>query len=82
LPTVTYAFVAATLTRDPEHPAGRLVGDGLVRLSSAAGAAHRRLRLDLDRDLSLGGTGHLALLNHPRLDPALREWLGDSAAAC
>jgi pimeloyl-ACP methyl ester carboxylesterase len=82
LPTVTYAFVAATLTRDPEHPAGRLVGDGLVRLSSAAGAAHRRLRLDLDRDLSLGGTGHLALLNHPRLDPALREWLGNSAAAC
>ncbi len=67
LPHATYYWVAATLTRDPDHPMGRLVGDGMVRYPSASAVNGEGLRL--------GGVGHLDLLNDENVGEALRGWL-------
>jgi pimeloyl-ACP methyl ester carboxylesterase len=67
----THCFVAATVTRSPTHPLGRLLGDTLVLAPSASG----RGRLLFDDGLELGGTHHLALLNHPAVLEQLRRWL-------
>lgn len=76
LPHATYYFVAATITTDPEHPLGRLVGDGLVRYPSAAGVGRtRRTPLQMDDGAHIVGTHHLALLHHPSVYARLREWL-------
>ncbi|MEZ5116109.1 MAG: hypothetical protein R2737_07565 [Candidatus Nanopelagicales bacterium] len=73
---VTYYYVAAAVTRDPQHPAGRLVGDGLVRHPSARGAATtRRVALEFHDGAHLGGVGHLSLLNHDDVYPHLLRWL-------
>jgi pimeloyl-ACP methyl ester carboxylesterase len=72
----TYYFVAASLTSDPQHPAGRLIGDGLVRYPSAAGVSrNRRIPFELHNGAHLGGVGHLSLLNHPDVYERLRTWL-------
>jgi hypothetical protein len=71
-----YYFVAATLSRDATHPAGRLLGDGLVRLPSASGQGRtRRIPFDLGNGAHLGGLGHMALVNHPAVYRQLRAWL-------
>jgi pimeloyl-ACP methyl ester carboxylesterase len=67
LPHVTYYWVAATLTRDPDHPMGRLMGDGMVRYPSASAVEGEGLRL--------GGVGHLDLLTDATVGEALRVWL-------
>ncbi len=67
----THCFVAATVTRSPEHPVGRLLGDTLVLTGSASG----RGRLEFQDGLELGGTHHLALLNHPAVHEQLLRWL-------
>lgn len=64
-----YRFVAATLTRDPRHPVGRLVGDWLVRESSACGPRPERVE-------RVAGASHFALLNHPDVAARLARWLG------
>jgi pimeloyl-ACP methyl ester carboxylesterase len=72
----TYYFVAASLSRDPDHPAGRLFGDGLVRYPSASGQGHtRRIPFEIGNGARLGGVGHLALVNHPAVYRQLRAWL-------
>ena len=73
LPGATHCFVTATVTRDPDHPVGRLVGDALVLSGSAAGRG--RIALRPDDGLHVGGAHHLALLNHPAVYARLREWL-------
>ncbi|HYH34381.1 MAG TPA: hypothetical protein VD814_04445 [Nocardioides sp.] len=74
-----YRLVAATLTRSPRHPVGAFAGDLLVRLPSAYGRSGRRARR---RELFPGAdtlhvpaADHFALLNHPTVERALREWL-------
>ncbi|HWK26454.1 MAG TPA: hypothetical protein VNS09_07830 [Solirubrobacter sp.] len=69
LPGVTYCFVAATVTRSPTHPLGRLVGDLLVLAPSASG------RVAFHDGLELGAAHHLALLDHPAVAERLRAWL-------
>jgi pimeloyl-ACP methyl ester carboxylesterase len=70
-------FVAATITRSPEHPLGRLVGDWLVLQPSASGRSRTRvIGFDEADGMHVGGTHHLALLNHPAVYEQLREWLG------
>lgn len=66
-PGVGYYWVAATLTKDPDHPMGRLIGDGMVRRRSASG-------IDAE-GVCLGGVGHLDLLGDEAVLAALREWL-------
>ena len=72
----THCFVAATVTRSAGHPIGRLVGDTLVLAPSASGRSRRR-RIGFDEEfgLALGGTHHLALLNHPKVYEQLKAWL-------
>jgi pimeloyl-ACP methyl ester carboxylesterase len=72
----TYYFVAAVVSRDPEHPAGRLLGDGLVRYPSASGQGRtRRVPFEIGNGARLCGVGHLALVNHPAVYRRLRAWL-------
>jgi pimeloyl-ACP methyl ester carboxylesterase len=73
----THCFVAATITSDPRHPIARLVGDFLVLESSASGRSRtRRIPFEAEHGLVLGGTNHIALLNHPAVYARLRDWLG------
>jgi pimeloyl-ACP methyl ester carboxylesterase len=67
-----HCFVSATVTRTATHPVGRLVGDTLVLSTSASGRGH----LTFHHGLELGGTHHLALLNHPAVHEKLVTWLG------
>lgn len=76
LPHARYRLVSATLTRSSRHPVGALAGDLLVRPPSAFGRARGGRRLFPDADvLHVGRADHFALLNHPRVDRALQEWL-------
>lgn len=78
----TYYFVAATVTSDSAHPAGHLLGDGLVRYASASGNGKtRRIPFDHDKGFHLTGVHHLSMLNHPVVYAKLREWLAPLAAA-
>ncbi|HLM51090.1 MAG TPA: hypothetical protein VK279_11135, partial [Solirubrobacteraceae bacterium] len=72
---VTHCFVAATVTRSPRHPIGRLLGDWLVLEASASGRSLRRLPFAAAHGLHVGGVHHFALLNHPDVYPRLRDWL-------
>ena len=72
LEDATHCFVAATITESPTHLVGRLMGDTLVLTPSASG---RRAGFKQEHGITLGGTNHLALLNHPEVYSQLREWL-------
>jgi pimeloyl-ACP methyl ester carboxylesterase len=73
---VAHHFVSATVTRDPAHPVGRLVGDWLVLQPSASGRGRTRVVGFRDEDgMHVGGAHHLALLNHPAVYEQLCEWL-------
>ena len=67
-----HCFVAATVTADPHHPLGRLLGDWLVLEPSASARAQERFHL--------GGAHHLALLDHPRVYEQLKRWLASPGA--
>lgn len=56
-------FLAATVTRDPRHPLGAVVGDWLVRPTSALGGR----RPGAVARQRFGGLTHLDLLNHPEV---------------
>jgi len=75
LPHARYRLVAATLTRSPRHPVGAVMGDLLVRVPSAYGRG-RGCTLFPDADvLHVGRADHFDLLNHPRVERALLDWL-------
>jgi pimeloyl-ACP methyl ester carboxylesterase len=75
----THCFVAATVTRSPRHPIARVVGDCLVLQPSASGRSRRRrIPFRAEDGAHLGGTHHLALLNHPAVYEHLRRWLATS----
>lgn len=72
----THCFVSATVTRDPDHPLGRLLGDILVLVPSARGQGKtRRIPFRDEHGHHVGGTHHLALVNHPEVYERLRGWL-------
>jgi pimeloyl-ACP methyl ester carboxylesterase len=72
----THCFVAATVLPNPRHPVSRLVGDYLVLEDSASGRDRtRRIPFEAEHGLVLGGTNHIALLNHPAVYDRLRDWL-------
>ena len=76
LPWATHYFVSATVTRNPSHPLGRLLGDILVLKPSATGQDRtRRIAFREEHGHHIGGTHHLALLNHPEVYGCLRGWL-------
>jgi pimeloyl-ACP methyl ester carboxylesterase len=72
----THCFVAATITATGVDPLGRLIGDTLVLQPSASGRSKkRRIPFEEEYGIHVGGTHHIALLNHPRVYEKLREWL-------
>jgi pimeloyl-ACP methyl ester carboxylesterase len=76
LPGAIHYFVSATVTRDPDHPLGRLLGDILVLKPSASGRSKtRRIPFRDEHGHHVGGTHHLALLNHPEVYECMRGWL-------
>jgi pimeloyl-ACP methyl ester carboxylesterase len=78
----THHFVAATITRSARHPLGRLIGDWLVLEPSASGRSRtRRIPFLVEDGAHLGGTNHIALLNHPAVYERLRTWLSRPPAA-
>jgi pimeloyl-ACP methyl ester carboxylesterase len=82
LPWATHCFVSATVTRDPKHPLGRLLGDILVLVPSATGRGRtRRIPFRDEHGHHVGGTHHLALLNHPEVYERLRGWLATAPEA-
>ena len=73
----THCFVAATLTRSGRDPIGRLLGDCLVLQPSAWGRGRtRRIPFEEEYGAHIGGTHHLALLNHPKVYERMLGWLG------
>ena len=82
LPTVTYYFIGATLTRDADSPIGSLVGDLLVRFPSASGnGRRRRIPFEIENGRHVGGLNHFQLLNHPAVYGQIRDWLAGGACA-
>ena len=73
----THHAVAATVSRHPRHPLGRVLGDLLVLHDSAHGMRRGAAIEDFVADelLHIGGANHFTLLNTPRLDEPLRRWL-------
>ncbi len=63
---VRYYFLSATITEDPTHPLGRLVGDMLVRVGSASGGPRGGDPGAFPiRTHCFGGIAHHALQCHP-----------------
>ncbi len=70
-----YFFVAGCITRDANHPAGRILGDMLVRLPSAAGHdEHRAKHLPFTIGRVFPRMNHFHLANHPDVYAQIRAW--------
>ena len=75
---VQCSTVAASLGLQAGAHRERLLGDGLVPLSSALGQhadAARALAFAPDRQCTVQGIGHLGLLSRPEVYQTLRRWL-------
>jgi pimeloyl-ACP methyl ester carboxylesterase len=71
-----YYFIAVTVSRNPRHPLGVLLGDLLVQFPSASGRGRRRqLPFDVDKGHHIGGLNHFQLLTHPDVYHQLEHWL-------
>ena len=82
LPGAAHHFVAATVTSDASHPVARMIGDWLVLQPSASGRSRARvIGFRAEDGVHVGGTHHLALLNHPQVYEHLREWLARAPRA-
>jgi pimeloyl-ACP methyl ester carboxylesterase len=73
---VGYYFLAATISHDPEHPLGQLLGDLLVRLPSAIGEhPEPARRIHFSGGTVFPGMNHIHIANHPVVYEALRDLL-------
>jgi hypothetical protein len=81
LPAANHYFVCATLTREPDAPVARIVGDLLVLHASAwdHGGRGERLRFPVGNYRHIGGATHFDLLNHPAIYDQIHGWLGERA---
>jgi pimeloyl-ACP methyl ester carboxylesterase len=75
-------FICATLTREPDAPVGRIVGDLLVLQPSAWAHEGRgsRLRFPVEHYYHLGEANHFDLLNHPAIFAQMRRCLASQRA--
>jgi triacylglycerol lipase len=80
LPDVAYSFVSATITRDADHPVGRLIGDLLVRVPSAAGLRSEEHAFPIETE-HFGGVMHHQLQNHPGIYEVVRAAIDPPRAA-
>ncbi|MFL5860196.1 MAG: lipase family alpha/beta hydrolase [Solirubrobacteraceae bacterium] len=77
LATANHYFVSASLTREPDAPVGRLLGDLLVLRASAWSQSRRggRVQFPIDQYAHIGRATHFGLLNHPAVYGQIHEWL-------
>ncbi len=77
LESANHYFVAATVSRNPNAPLGRIVGDLLVLRSSAWAHAHpgKPMHFPVDHYCAVGELNHFDLLNHPAIYGQLRRWI-------
>lgn len=82
LPTARHYFICATLTREADAAAGRVIGDLLVLQPSAWASDGRgkRMRFPIEHYHHLGGANHFDLLNHPAIFAQMRRCLGSQRA--
>ena len=78
VPTANHYAVSAAITTSRRNPLGHLVGDLLVQPASARGRSRRgrHIPFRVEHTRHFPGLHHFALLNHPRIYEAMREWLG------
>jgi pimeloyl-ACP methyl ester carboxylesterase len=83
VPGVTYYAVSATVTRDPAHPVGHVVGDLLVRRDSARGQGPRGRRIPFEAGNThhAAGRNHFHVLNDRGVYDQIRTWLARDALA-
>jgi pimeloyl-ACP methyl ester carboxylesterase len=81
LPTASHYFVCATLSREPDALAGRIVGDLLV-LKASAWSQRRgeQLRFAIEQYHHVGGATHFELLNHPAIYEQIGRWMAPRRA--
>jgi pimeloyl-ACP methyl ester carboxylesterase len=80
LTSANHYFVSASLSREPDAPVGRLIGDLLGLRASAWAQGHgERLQFPVDQYSHLGGTTHFDLLNHPAVYDQIRRWISAGA---
>jgi hypothetical protein len=81
LTTANHYFVSASLSREPDAPAGRLLGDLLVLRPSAwsHGGRGERLQFPVDQYAHVGGATHFDLLNHHAVYEQIHRWLAAGA---
>jgi hypothetical protein len=72
--------ISATVTADPDHPVGAVIGDLLVQPASADGrrGAHQHIPFPAGSRRGLGGMHHFDLLNHPAVWTAIRDLLNSA----
>jgi pimeloyl-ACP methyl ester carboxylesterase len=82
LERANHYFVSASISRNRDGLASRLVGDLFVVGSSAWAQARRgqRLTFPIDHYWHIGGVHHFQLLNHPDVYEQIRKWLSARAA--
>ncbi|MFW0794812.1 alpha/beta hydrolase [Gordonia sp. CPCC 205515] len=72
IPGARHLFVTASLTRDPRHPLGRIIGDGMVLDGSGRGQSRSvRIGFRTEDGFHIGGANHFTLLN----SDAIYAWL-------
>jgi pimeloyl-ACP methyl ester carboxylesterase len=77
LRSANHYFVCATLSRDADHPVGRVIGDLLVLRASAWAHGNRgeRMQFPIDHYRHIGAANHFDLLNHPAIYEQIGRWL-------
>ena len=77
LPTARHYFICATLSREADATAGRIIGDLLVLQPSAWAHEGRgtRMRFPIEHYYHLGKANHFDLLNHPAIFDQMRRCL-------
>ena len=82
LTRANHYFMCATVSREADALAGRLIGDLLVLQASAWSQGRRgeRMRFPIDCYHHLGGANHLDLLNHPAIYEQIRRCLTSQLA--
>jgi pimeloyl-ACP methyl ester carboxylesterase len=73
---IEHHFVAGAVTNEPGHPASVLLGDLVVRTSSAT-ARGRQRRTRATDIVVMGGRNHGALVHDVEVHSKIRTWLAD-----
>jgi len=66
--------ISATITADPDHPLGRIIGDLFVQAASAHGRhpQGRHIPFTGSSPYHLGRSHHFDLVNHPAIYDVIR----------